>query len=330
MLHTPRLLGAALILICIMVVPASASARSVPSISSSSPCVAGSCQATVTYKPDLAQVALVEVDWEHSGAPEENFQADGSARCVGLGALDPISGLLPGLPLTCSLTSPPYGTPERTLIVVRVTLLAAQPTFSSQTLTVLDERKPSPKVDLCAPRRAGEQCGLGNARRTAGGGEKVSHKGWPAITGILWKVLDSGRHTKTGGLGNDELLGHHGSEVLRGGSGKDVIWGDWDPTNNGTHQIDRLFGDAGNDWIYSSHGRNTIRAGSGKDYVWAYYGAGSIDCGPGVDTLRIKLSNRYSVHNCERIKNFCSFGSKPGNRGGCYKPGERPASTARR
>ena len=103
-----------------------------------------------------------------------------------------------------------------------------------------------------------------------------------------------------------------------------MIVGDLGPKNNGTRQVDRLYGDAGNDWIYSSHGKNTIRGGSGKDYVWAYYGRGSIDCGPGFDTLRIKVSNQYRVRNCERIKNFCSFGSKPGNAGGCYKPGERP------
>ena len=40
-------------------------------------------------------------------------------------------------------------------------------------------------------RRSGEQCGPGNGRKTPGGGDKVSHKGWPAITGILWMVLDS-------------------------------------------------------------------------------------------------------------------------------------------
>ena len=29
------------------------------------------------------------------------------------------------------------------------------------------------------------QCGPGNGRQTVGGGEKVSHKGWPRITGVL-------------------------------------------------------------------------------------------------------------------------------------------------
>ncbi len=129
---------------------------------------------------------------------------------------------------------------------------------------------------------------------------------------------------------NDELLGHHGNDVIRGAGGRDVLWGDWDPRNHPSRQRDRLDGGSGNDWLYSSHGRNTIRGGRGNDYVWAYYGKGTIDCGPGRrDTARVRLNGPYRVRNCERIRNFCAFGSKPG--GGCYKPGERPSKrTARR
>ena len=128
-------------------------------------------------------------------------------------------------------------------------------------------------VDLCAPRQAGVQCGPGNGRRTSGGGDKVPHNGWPAVTGILWKVLDSGGHKKVGGPDNDELLGHHGSDRLFGGAGHDILWGDWDPSNNNTRQKDLLDGGPGNDWIYPSHGPTVVKAGAGKDYVWAYYGA---------------------------------------------------------
>ncbi|MEV4419811.1 calcium-binding protein [Patulibacter sp. NPDC049589] len=183
---------------------------------------------------------------------------------------------------------------------------------------------PDGAAALCPPLRDAEGCVDGGGRTTPGGGDtgKVSHAGWPKVTGILWKVNDSRDSTKTGGARNDELLGHHGSDRMIGKGGKDILWGDWDPKNNGTKQVDVLDGGAGNDWLYSSHGRNVIRGGAGNDYVWAYYGRGTIDCGPGKDTLRVRLENDYTYRNCETIKNFCAFGSKPG--GGCYKPGEKP------
>src|SRR3954471_6265582 len=59
---------------------------------------------------------------------------------------------------------------------------------------------------LCESRESGEQCGPGNGRQTAGGGNtgNVSHNGWPPITGILWKVLEQrGTHSKEGGPLND-------------------------------------------------------------------------------------------------------------------------------
>ena len=177
--------------------------------------------------------------------------------------------------------------------------------------------------DLCSGTRSGEQCGDGGGRQTVGGGEKVSHAGWPAITGILWKVISddrSPRH-KAGGPDNDELLGHHGSDKLTGNGGKDVLWGDWDPSNNNTSQHDVLRGGAGNDFLYPSHGRTTVYGGPGKDYVWAFYGRGFIDCGPGKDTIRIRLSNAFGHRNCEVVNHFCAHGSN--GHGGCRKPGER-------
>lgn len=186
-------------------------------------------------------------------------------------------------------------------------------------------------ADPCLPHRAGENCGPGNGRQTPGGGEKVSHVGWPAITGILWQVIaPAGTHRKTGGPRNDELLGHHGDDTMDGGAGRDVLWGDWDPTGQPTSQHDVLRGGAGADWLYSGHGSNTIQGGPGNDHVWAYYGRGTIDCGPGFDTLRIRIGAPFAARNCERIKNFCAFGSKPGNQGGCYRPGERPRARSGR
>lgn len=174
---------------------------------------------------------------------------------------------------------------------------------------------------ICGAAKSGEQCGPGNGRRTAGGGEKVSHKGWPAVTGVLWKVLDAANHRKVGGADNDELLGHHGSDVVVGQSGNDILWGDWDPHANTTRQVDVLSGGAGNDWLYPSHGRNTVLGGPGRDYIWAFYGHGVIDCGPGRDMVRVRMNGAYRLRGCEIVNHFCAFGSN--GRGGCLKPGER-------
>jgi Ca2+-binding RTX toxin-like protein len=183
----------------------------------------------------------------------------------------------------------------------------------------------------CAAMDGSIQCGPGNNRRTFGGGEKVPHTGWPAISGVLGKVLDGTGRTMTGGSANDELLGHHGSDTISGGAGKDVVWGDWDPQGNTTSQRDVLRGGPGDDFIYPSHGTTRVDAGPGRDSIWAFYGKGTIDCGPGDDTARVRENGAFRTRNCERIRHFCQFGSKPN--GDCRKPGEtlaaRTASGAR-
>ena len=181
--------------------------------------------------------------------------------------------------------------------------------------------QPSAAADLCGLLPAGVQCGPGNGRTTAGGGEKVSHKGWPAVTGILWKVNTSTGYRRAGGPANDELLGHHGDDILSGGAGDDILWGDWDPRGNTTRQRDVLRGGAGNDWIYPSHGTTTVLGGAGDDHVWAFYGKGTIDCGPGRDTVRVRMNGAFRLRNCEVVNHFCAFGSD--GHGGCRQPGAR-------
>jgi Ca2+-binding RTX toxin-like protein len=162
-----------------------------------------------------------------------------------------------------------------------------------------------PSVDYCLPRVAGEQCGPGYGRRTRGGGDKVSHRNWPRVTGILWSVRDSANHSKKGGPLNDELLGHHGSDRISGRGGTDIIWGDWNPLDNSESQRDVLSGGAGHDFIYTSHGTNTVTAGRGNDHIWAFYGHGTINCGPGNDIVRVRTPNRsYKLRGCERRGKF--------------------------
>jgi Ca2+-binding RTX toxin-like protein len=179
----------------------------------------------------------------------------------------------------------------------------------------------------CANMDPSVQCGPGNGRQTVGGGEKVPHTGWPRITGVLAKVLDSSSRKLGGGPDNDELLAHHGSDTVVGGAGNDVLWGDWDPQSNNTRQRDVLRGGPGNDFIYPSHGTTTVDAGPGRDFIWAFYGKGTIDCGAGHDTARIRENGAFKTRNCERVLHFCQYGSN--SDGSCKKPGETLALARR-
>jgi Ca2+-binding RTX toxin-like protein len=187
----------------------------------------------------------------------------------------------------------------------------------------------------CTPADPGVNCGPGNNRTTGGGAgaAKVPHNDgaghkWPALSGILWQVLDTKDRTKFGGPKNDELLGHHGDETLVGAGGDDIIWGDWDPKGNTTKQRETLSGGDGNDWLYPSHGRTTVRGGAGRDYVWAYYGKGTIDCGPGVDTARVRTNGAFKLHNCEKVRHFCAHGEN--SKGQCLSPTGNPVPAAQR
>ncbi len=198
-------------------------------------------------------------------------------------------------------------------------------------------------AELCTDHDRGVvNCGPGNDRQVAGGGEKVPHddglntrKGqratrvWPKLNGILWQVMEESETPYTKGAGplNDELLGHHGSDVLIGKGGHDILWGDWDPVGNNTRQRDILSGGPGNDWLYPSHGRSVVRGGPGTDYVWAYYGKGTIDCGAGIDTARIRTNGAFKTKGCERIRHFCAHGENA--EGLCLSPTGKPVAAAR-
>lgn len=280
-----------------------------PKLSVERPCITGRCRATISVL--VGAPARLQVSLQHRGAARD-FAPSITVRCSGGGEEPCVAeGTLRG-----------SGT---VVVAIRVTPDAGAPSFTTRRVVVRRNLSRSyGSHPLCAQAAAGDNCQDGGGRRVPGGGEKVSHKGWPAITGVFWQAKGTTARRFTGGPDQDELLGHHGSDRIFGAPGNDVLWGDWDPKNNNAWQRDVLDGGDGNDWIYTSHGHNTVRGGRGNDYVWAYYGRGTIDCGPGFDTLRIRLDNRYRVRNCERIKNFCAHGSKPGLKGGCYKPGEKP------
>lgn len=158
----------------------------------------------------------------------------------------------------------------------------------------------------CPEPVAGVHCGPGNNRRTAGGGDKASHAGWPAISGIFVYVEEPKGHANLAGTPrNDELLGYDGSDTFDGGAGRDVIWGDQHPVpHNHARQQDVLSGGAGDDFLYASHGTNRISGGAGNDFVLAHFGHGSVDCGPGRDTVVLRVrAHRYELHGCEHVRN---------------------------
>ena len=128
----------------------------------------------------------------------------------------------------------------------------------------------------------------------------ANHEFWPRVSGELRKAHEGSEHY-TGTARADELLGHHGSDVLDGGGGSDILWGDYDPAGQSTTQHDVIYGGAGNDFIYGSHGHNTIYAGAGNDAISVHYGWGLVDCGPGRDVYHVAKSRRhgYRFRNCE-------------------------------
>lgn len=191
---------------------------------------------------------------------------------------------------------------------------------------------------ICLDAVPGVHCGPGNGRQTAGGSGKVSHRGWPAITGAFIFTYGGGRRVRGSAL-NDEILGGDGSDTLIGGDGNDVLWADQHPVpRNHSWQHDALWGGAGRDFLYSSHGSNVIHGGPGNDVIHAYWGvvnhvyggpgndtvwvnrgSGLVDCGPGDDTVHVRLGPAFRLRGCEHVVHYCAFGAD--GHGGCLKPG---------
>jgi hypothetical protein len=130
----------------------------------------------------------------------------------------------------------------------------------------------------------------------------ASHREWPNVNGVL-KKAKGGSARYTGTKRSDELLGHHGSDVLSGRGRSDILWGDWDPVGQPEGQNDLIYGGGGNDFIYGSHGRNVIHAGKGNDAISVHYGRGVVDCGPGRDIYHVAKSRKkgYKFINCEKV-----------------------------
>jgi len=104
-------------------------------------------------------------------------------------------------------------------------------------------------------------------------------------------------------IGHNELLGGGGNDVIHAGPAGDVIWGDYKPNDNSTHQIDHLYGGPGNDFIYASHGLNFIDTGGGYDVVHAHFGHGDIHCNSASVTVYLSRADRHrwKLFGCKHI-----------------------------
>jgi hypothetical protein len=151
---------------------------------------------------------------------------------------------------------------------------------------------------------------------TAGCTNCSDHAYWPKINGLFKKNSGGGSVTYTGTAKSDELLGHHGSDVVRGLGGSDVLWADWDPSNQPSTQTDTIDGGDGTDFIYGGHGTNKIDAGAGNDVISIHYGRGTLDCGPGRDIYHVARTRKkgYKIRNCEKVD------YRPESQRGALKP----------
>ncbi|MBW8881270.1 MAG: hypothetical protein JF615_07580, partial [Asticcacaulis sp.] len=120
------------------------------------------------------------------------------------------------------------------------------------------------------------------------------------------------------GLGNDDVTGTSGANMISTGDGNDVITGGaGDDTLNGgagndtinaganSDGADTVDGGDGNDVITSS-GQGTVTGGNGDDYVYAGLGTfETLDGGAGTDTLDTTLWNdSYSVDLSTGVTNY--------------------------
>ena len=131
----------------------------------------------------------------------------------------------------------------------------------------------------------------------------ASHAYWPTIHGKIKKANHGHSRRFIGGRRSDELLGHHGSDVLSGRGRADILWGDHDGVGQPSSQRDLIYGGSGADFIYGSHGHNSIYGGTGNDAISVHYGRGFVDCGPGRDIYHVARTRRraYRFRNCEKV-----------------------------
>jgi hypothetical protein len=140
----------------------------------------------------------------------------------------------------------------------------------------------------------------------------TSHAGWPPDQHLVMDHGPAGRsNTLTGRTGvHNYLLGGYGNDTIYGGSGGDVIWGDYHPSGWPATQTAVIHAGNGKNFIYSNDTVNYVWTGTNPGtVVHAHEGAGVIHCeNPAivVYTSHHALPH-YRLDHCRRIS-FYSVG----------------------
>jgi Ca2+-binding RTX toxin-like protein len=123
-------------------------------------------------------------------------------------------------------------------------------------------------------------------------------------TGSDWLLGEDGNDHLSGAQGADYIYGGNGNDKLIGSTGNDHLFG-----GNGRNVLDAgkgndlIVGGPQRDYIIGGNGHDRIRAGAGNDDInVATAGSASrVDCGAGIDTVRINNNELHSVKHCEHI-----------------------------
>jgi Ca2+-binding RTX toxin-like protein len=253
-------------------------------------------------------------------------------RCPAGAVYDPSRGVCVIREASASSgTCPSDTTKEGDTCVRTVVVGPPQGASTGGTVVPLGNVKGVKKTSPCRNKRFGRQVAiLGTARGdritgsnksdrifTFAGNDKVSGgRGNECIEGGLgsdqldgsngsdWLIGQGGNDQLSGGQGGDWIYGGDGNDKVVGGTGNDRLWGGKGRNKlDGGKGNDRIYGGPDRDYIVGGNGRDIVKAGKGNDDInVATAGArAKVDCGPGVDTVRVNNNELRSLKHCENI-----------------------------
>jgi Ca2+-binding RTX toxin-like protein len=149
----------------------------------------------------------------------------------------------------------------------------------------------------------------GNDRVSGGRGNECIEGGdgsdqLDGSNGSDWLLGQAGNDQLSGGQRSDWLYGGDGNDKVIGGTGNDRLYGGKGRNKlDGGKGNDIIVGGPERDYIVGGNGRDIIRAGRGNDdiNVATADARAKVDCGAGIDTVRLNNNELRSVKHCERI-----------------------------